>query len=196
VIKNKYIVELEEMLHELNAECHYLVLRLQDDIDRFCLAFTEQDLKPNELVIKDIVSEAIVPLVVAPETFIKPYFVLERPTESELLKKYFIIEGAEPAVQVPNTVEPPKTKTKPKPHESSHNNMDVRKSRLNLQAALNRAHSKSQPAEKNEEDDQEDPTKNSFMESVGLCSHAQYKRLKLSMVLLQKRKPKPTEKTK
>nr|XP_016936309.2 uncharacterized protein LOC108014658 [Drosophila suzukii] len=196
VIKNKYIVELEEMLHELNAECHYLVLRLQDDIDRFCLAFTEQDLKPNELVIKDIVSEAIVPLVVAPKTFIKPYFVLERPTESELLKKYFIIEGAEPAVEVPNTVEQPKTKTKPKPLPSSHNNMDVRKSRLNLQAALNRAHSKSQPAEKNEEDDQEDPTKNSFMESVGLCSHAQYKRLKLSMVLLQKRKPKPTEKTK
>ncbi|XP_070071801.1 uncharacterized protein [Drosophila takahashii] len=200
VIKNQYINELEDLLYELNAECHYLVLRLQDDIDRFCLAFTEQKLKPNEQVIKDIVSEAIVPLIVNQEIAIKPYFVLERPTESQLLRKYFIIEGGQPAVENPTTVEPPK------PPTTSHPNLDVKKSRLNLQAALNRARSNSQPAEKNQEENtkadknQEDkkpePAKDFFMKSVGLCSHAEYKRLKTSMVVPQKRKPRPTEKAK
>ncbi|KAH8364274.1 hypothetical protein KR084_005089 [Drosophila pseudotakahashii] len=200
VIKNQYINELEDLLYELNAECHYLVLRLQDDIDRFCLAFTEQNLKPNELVIKEIVSEAIVPLIVNQEITIKPYFVLERPTESQLLRKYFIIEGAQSVVETPTPVEPPKPLNKP------HANLDVKKSRLNLKAALNRAHSNSQPAEKNQEeniqtdknqkDKKPESAKDFFMKSVGLCSHEEYKRLKLSMVVPQKRKPRPTEKAK
>ncbi|XP_017081345.2 uncharacterized protein LOC108114741 [Drosophila eugracilis] len=190
VIKNNYITELEDMLYELNAECQYLVLCLQDDINRFCLAFTEQNLKPNEQVIKDIVSAAVVPLIVNPDISLKPCFVLERPTDSELLRKYFIIEGAEPAEEVSTPVEPPKQVP------SSQTNLDVNKSRLNLQAALSRARSNSKPAEKGEKDDQQGRAKDFFMQSVGLCSHDEYKRLKLSMVLLQKRKPKPSKKKK
>ncbi|XP_016970538.1 uncharacterized protein LOC108038283 [Drosophila rhopaloa] len=190
VIKNNYISELEEILYELNAECNYLVLRLQDDIDRFCLAFTEQDLKPNELVVTEIVSQAIVPLIIAPELSIKPYFALERPTESELLMKYFIIDGVEPAVKVQTIVEPPK------PPPFSNANLEVKKSRLNLQAALKRARCNPKPAENNQEDDHPKLTKDFFMQSVGLCTHAEHKKLKLSRVLLQKRKPKPTKKTK
>ncbi|XP_017060193.1 uncharacterized protein LOC108100688 isoform X1 [Drosophila ficusphila] len=188
VMKNNFINELEDILYELNAECHYLVLRLQDDIDRFCLAFTEQNLKPNELVIKDIVSEAIVPLIVAPEVNIKPCFVLERPTETELLKKYFIIEGAEHLVES-KPMEPPKSLP------STKTDLEIKKSRIHLQEALKRARSNCKPAKKIQED-VEPEQKNLFMQSVGLCSHEEHKRLKMSMVLVPKRRPKPTEKTK
>ncbi|XP_052846494.1 uncharacterized protein LOC128260054 [Drosophila gunungcola] len=191
VIKNNYINELEEMLYEMNAECNYLVLRLQDDIDRFCLAFTEQDLKPNELVIREIVSEAIVPLIIDPEISIRPQFVMERPTESQLLKKYFIIDGIEPGVDVQTpAIEPPK------PPPPSNTNPEVKKSRLNLQAALKRARSNTKPTEKNQEEEHPQHSKDFFMQSVGLCTHLEHERQKLSMVLHQKRKPKPTEKTK
>ncbi|EDV51476.1 uncharacterized protein LOC6544616 [Drosophila erecta] len=189
IIKDKYINELEEMLYELNAECNYLVLRLQDDIDRFCSAFTEQDVKPDKMVINDIVSAAIVPLIVNPDIALKPCFVMERPNEGQLIMKYFIIDGVEPIVENPHTVE------SPNPLSPSHSNLDMRKSRLNLQAALSRARANCKPAKKSK-DDENKLTKDSILHAVGLCSHAEYKRLKLSMVLLQKRKPRSTEKTK
>ncbi|XP_068149853.1 uncharacterized protein [Drosophila tropicalis] len=93
-IKNTYLLELEDDLYHLNAECQYLVLRLRNDVDRFCSAFTEQSLQPNETLIKELISGCIVPLVVAPHLSIKPYYVTERPTEKELLNKFIILNGA------------------------------------------------------------------------------------------------------
>ncbi|KAH8239250.1 hypothetical protein KR032_002359 [Drosophila birchii] len=195
VTKDNYLHELEQMLYELNAECQYLVLRLQDDIDRFCLAFTEQDVKPDELVIQDIVSQSIVPLIVGPERSIKPYFVMERPTEDQLLRKYFIIET--PEEQVPPPVKPMQAPPEPPQLLSAATTANVvKESRLNLQAALKRARSQCKPAEKAPEIDQPKGTKEVFLQSVGLCTHKEHQQLKLSMMQLQKRKPKPTEKTK
>ncbi|XP_020802040.1 uncharacterized protein LOC110179030 [Drosophila serrata] len=195
VTKNNYLHELEDMLYELNAECQYLLLRLQDHIDRFCLAFIEQDVKPDERVIQDIVSQSIVPLIVAPELSLKPHFVMERPTEDQLLKKYFIIDA--PEEQAP----PPVKAIKPPPElpqlQSSADTANVvMASRLNLQAALKRARSQCKPVEKAPEPDQPKGTKELFLQSVGLCTHKEHQKLKLSMIQLQKRKPKPTEKTK
>lgn len=201
MVKNNYLHELEDMLYELNAECQYLVLRLQDDIDRFCLAFTEHDLKPDELVIKDIVSQTIVPLIVAPELSIKPHFVLERPSEDQLLRKYFIIEPVEvqaPPAEVAEVVQMPPEPPQLLPPADTES--VVKASRLNLQAALKRARSQCKPAEKPEEKlPESDPpkhTKEYFMQSMGLCTHKEHQQLKSSMMQLQKRKPKPTEKTK
>ncbi|KAH8296751.1 hypothetical protein KR054_010912 [Drosophila jambulina] len=195
VTKNNYLHELEEMLYELNAECQYLVLRLQDDIDRFCLAFTEQGLQPDELVIQDIVSQSIVPLIIGPELSIKPYFVVQRPTEAQLLRKYFVIEAPEeqappPVKAVQALPEPPQVL----PPASTPN--VVKASRLNLQAALKRARSQYKPAEKSPENDQPKRTKELFLQAMGLCTHKEHQQLKLSMIQLQKRKPKPTEKAK
>ncbi|XP_017021091.1 uncharacterized protein [Drosophila kikkawai] len=190
-IKNNYLHELEEILYQLNAECQYLVLRLQDDIDRFCLAFTEHDLKPDELVITDIVSQSIVPLIVDPEVSIKPYFVVERPTEDQLLRKYFVMDNpGEESLKPVVAPEPPQ----PLPLVSPAN--VVTASRLNLQAALQRARSQNKPAEKMPENDQPKRTKELFLQSVGLCTHKEYQQLKLSMIQIQKRKLKPSEKTK
>ncbi|KAH8322646.1 hypothetical protein KR059_002487 [Drosophila kikkawai] len=190
-IKNNYLHELEEILYQLNAECQYLVLRLQDDIDRFCLAFTEHDLKPDELVITDIVSQSIVPLIVDAELSIKPYFVVERPTEDQLLRKYFVMDNpGEESLKPVVAPEPPQPLSLVSPANV------VTASRLNLQAALQRARSQNKPAEKMPENDQPKRTKELFLQSVGLCTHKEYQQLKLSMIQIQKRKPKPSEKTK
>ncbi|KAH8264823.1 hypothetical protein KR038_002520 [Drosophila bunnanda] len=195
VTKNNYLHELQEMLYELNAECQYLLLRLQDHIDRFCLAFTEQDVQPDERVIQDIVSQSIVPLIVDPELTLKPYFVMERPTENQLLRKYFIIEAPEEQAPPPvKTIQAPPEL--PKLQSSVDTSNVVKASRLNLQAALKRARSQCKPVEKTPENDQPKGTKELFLQSVGLCTHKEHQQLKLSMIQLQKRKPKPTEKAK
>ncbi|XP_032310448.1 uncharacterized protein LOC6507920 isoform X2 [Drosophila ananassae] len=173
VIKNNYIKEIEDTLAELNAECQYLALSLQDDIDRFCLVFTEQNLRPNELIIKDIVSEAIVPLIVAPQLSIKPHSIANRLSEGQLLSKYFIVEGSNPVKD-----ESPPMKLPKQPPSSDFATIGVKASRQNLQEALKRARSQSRQSEQ------------------GLCTHMEHTKMETSKVRPQKRKTKPTEKTK
>ncbi|KAH8380175.1 hypothetical protein KR009_009327 [Drosophila setifemur] len=194
VIKNKYLHELEDMLYELNAECQYLMLCLRDDIDRFCSAFTEQNLRPNEQVVKDIVSEAIVPLVLDPLLSIYPNYIAQRPSEAELLSKYFTIESTEPDKEMVTLPKEP-----PQLPPSADTPTVVKESRLNLQAALKRARSQSKQNEKSDKsqpDDKLDPGKELFMQSVGLYTHLEHKKLIQSRAQLQKRKSKPTEKAK
>ncbi|KAH8259789.1 hypothetical protein KR026_010254 [Drosophila bipectinata] len=191
VIKDKYLKEIEETLAELNAECQYLVLNLQDDIDRFCLVFTEQNLEPNGFIIKDIVSEAIVPLVVAPHLTIKPLSIANRLNEEQLLHKYFIVEGSNPV----KDVSPPKKLPK-QPPSPDFVTVGVKASRLNLQEALKRARSQSIQGEKGKSDDKPESTKQIFMRSLGLCTHQEHSNIETSKVRSQKRKTKPTEKTK
>ncbi|KAH8315328.1 hypothetical protein KR074_009794 [Drosophila pseudoananassae] len=191
VIKDNYLKEIEDTLAELNAECQYLVLNLQDDIDRFCLVFTEQNLEPNELIIKEIVSEAIVPLVVAPHLSIKPLSIANRLTEEQLLHKYFIVEGS-------NSVkdESPPKKLPKQPPSLDFVTVGVKASRLNLQEALKRARSQSIQAEKGKSDEKPESTKQIFMRSLGLCTQQEHTNIETSKVRPQKRKTKPTEKTK
>lgn len=191
VIKNNYIKEIEDTLAELNAECQYLVLSLQDDIDRFCLVFTEQNLRPNELIIKDIVSEAIVPLIVAPQLSIKPHSIANRLSEGQLLSKYFIVEGSNPVKD-----ESPPMKLPKQPPSSDFATIGVKASRQNLQEALKRARSQSRQSEQGKSDEKPESTKQIFMRSLGLCTHMEHTKMETSKVRPQKRKTKPTEKTK
>lgn len=85
------MLEIEDILHEINAESQYLVLRLEEDIEQFCLPFTKQQLQPNGNLINEVVSEAVVPLICATLPPFKPNFVVERPTENELMRKYLAI---------------------------------------------------------------------------------------------------------
>lgn len=191
VIKNNYLKEIEDALAELNAECQYLVLCLQDDIDRFCLVFTEQNLKPNELIIKDIVSEAIVPLIVAPHLSIKPHSIANRLSEGQLLSKYFIVEGSNPVKDESQPMKLPK-----QPPSPDFATIGVKASRQNLQEALKRARSQSRQSEKGKSDETPESTKQIFMRSLGLCTHMEHTKMETSKVRPQKRKTKPTEKTK
>ncbi|XP_022221091.1 uncharacterized protein LOC111073194 [Drosophila obscura] len=168
VIKNSYLHEIEEILCEVNAECQYMLMRLQDDIERFCLAFSEHDLKPNDQVINDIVSGAIVPLVVSEKVSITPHFVGERPTEQELMQKYFTISEMS-APQLPL---------------HAYTTTVVKESRLNLQAALARTRN---PQVERSVDKAERP-KELFMQSVGLITHMERQRIKLSQEV---KKPVP-----
>ncbi|BFF98264.1 uncharacterized protein DMAD_06465 [Drosophila madeirensis] len=161
VIKNSYLHELEEILYEVNAECQYMLLRLQDDIDRFCLAFSEQELKPNDEVINDIVSGAIVPLVVSEKVSLEPYFVGVRPTEQELMQKYFITSEVS-APQLPL---------------HAYTTTVVKESRLNLQAALARTRT---PLV-----DKAERPKEEFMQSVGLITLIEKQRINLSQEVKQ-----------
>ncbi|XP_017092450.2 uncharacterized protein [Drosophila bipectinata] len=191
VIKDNYLKEIEETLAELNAECQYLVLNLQDDIDRFCLVFTEQNLEPNGFIIKDIVSEAIVPLIVAPHVTIKPLSIANRLNEEQLLHKYFIVEGSNPVKDVSSPKKLPK-----QPPSPDFVTVGVKASRLNLQEALKRARSQSIQGEKGKSDEKPESTKQIFMRSLGLCTHQEHTNIETSKVRSQKRKTKPTEKTK
>ncbi|XP_034655869.1 uncharacterized protein LOC117893382 isoform X2 [Drosophila subobscura] len=161
VIKNSYLHELEEILYEVNAECQYMLLRLQDDIDRFCLAFSEQELKPNDEVINDIVSGAIVPLVVSEKVSLEPYFVGVRPTEQELMQKYFITSEVS-APQLPL---------------HAYTTTVVKESRLNLQAALART--------RTPQVDKAERPKEEFMQSVGLITLIEKQRINLSQEVKQ-----------
>ncbi|XP_030373268.1 uncharacterized protein LOC115623186 isoform X1 [Scaptodrosophila lebanonensis] len=164
ITKNRYLEELEEMLHELNAECQFLLLRLQDDIDEFCLAFTKQQLQPNQQMLQSVVSSALVPLICSAHNLMKPHHVLERPTEQELLQKYFtkgsgeqqremsysrsLLRAKQPSGKEMNCSKNPVRDTKAL--NATQNESEpplatvqaVESSRLNLQAALKRARSK------------------------------------------------------
>lgn len=89
--KKNRLLEIEDILHEINAESQYLVLRLEDDIEQFCMPFTKQQLQPNGNLINEVVSEAVVPLICATLLPFKPNFVVERPTENELMRKYLAV---------------------------------------------------------------------------------------------------------
>lgn len=98
------MLEIEDILHEINAESQYLVLRLEEDIEQFCLPFTKQQLQPNGNLINEVVSEAVVPLICATLPPFKPNFVVERPTENELMRKYLAI-SSETTLKVKTTDE-------------------------------------------------------------------------------------------
>ncbi|XP_033243427.1 uncharacterized protein LOC117185886 [Drosophila miranda] len=169
VIKNTYLHEIEDILCEINAECQYMLMRLQDDINRFCLAFAEHDLKPNDQVVNDIISGAIVPLVVAEKVAITPQYVGKRPTEEALMQKYFIDT----------------TMSTPKLPLHAYTTAVVKESRLNLQAALARTRI---PQIEKSAVKQEGP-KEEFMLSVGLITHVESQRIRLLQVVKKSKRP-------
>ncbi|XP_023033171.1 uncharacterized protein LOC111518966 [Drosophila willistoni] len=207
LIKNNYLVELEDDLYHINAECQYLVLRLQNDVDRFCAAFTEQNLQPNQTLVKELISGSIVPLVVAPNLTIKPFFVTERPTETEMINKYIVFNGAPKCLPIKNATPGPAKKQTLPPFSAPLAPNVIKESRQNLQAALKRARSqqqkvksakktKQEDVKEQKHDDQMYQTKEYFMQSVSLCTHTEYKRLKLEQSVMYKRKPKLNAKLK
>ncbi|XP_030571196.1 uncharacterized protein LOC115770176 [Drosophila novamexicana] len=215
--KNNYLLEIEEVLHEINAECKYLLIRLEEDIYHFCLPFTEQQLQPNGNLINEMVSEAVVPLVCSSLLPFKPHSVAERPTESQLLRKYFTvstepktkaslrtkdenpkpIKSAAPKKKpIPDadaavTKAPAKQATKPAaPASEAASKTDaVNASRLHLQAALKRARLNKQV----NCDAKPASPKESFLQSFGLCTQLEHKRMLLSRALNQKRNPRLTQ---
>ncbi|XP_060657827.1 uncharacterized protein LOC132792450 [Drosophila nasuta] len=166
--KKSRLVEIEDILYELNAECQYLVICLEENIGHFCLPFTEQEMQPNVDLISEMVSDAVVPHVCASLSLSKPHFVSERPTESQLLRKYFSTEtktslngkdespkptrmvapNKKPSSTVAAIAATPKPTAPPRPTvnrtlspllEVAIKNEAVNVSRFNLQQALKRA---------------------------------------------------------
>lgn len=189
-----------------------MVICLEEDIERFCLPFTEQQLQPNGNLISEMVCKAIVPHVCASHLQFRPHFVAERPTESQLVSKYFTTgndtrtfplnakdESAKPTrIVAPNKkplVNPARPAAKqatiPIPiSEAASKNDAVNASRLHLQEALKRARlsqtAKFEPKALS--------SKELFLHSIGLCTHLEHKSIKLSQTLSHKRKPKPLKK--
>ncbi|XP_034481945.1 uncharacterized protein LOC117787507 [Drosophila innubila] len=214
--KKRYLLEIEDVLHEINAECKYMVICLEDDIEQFCLPFTEQQLQPNGILISEMVSKAIVPHVCASPLQFRPHFVAERPTESQLLNKYLITssndtktslnakdESAKPTRIVAPNKKPlvsaatnaarpaPKQAAIPISAEVASKNDAVNASRLHLQEALKRARSKNQILKC---EPKAPSAKELFLHSIGLCTHLEHKSIMLSQTLSHKRKPKPFKK--
>ncbi|KAH8371490.1 hypothetical protein KR093_007619 [Drosophila rubida] len=219
VNKENHILEIEDTLHEINAECQYLVICLEENIARFCLPFTEQQMQPNIDLVREMVSEAIVPQVCASFLLFKPHFVAERPTESQLLRKYFIeartsLNAKEENPKPTRIVTPNKKSTAavattplPRPRPNSNRtttpllevaikNEAVNASRLNLQAALKRARSNQlgKPAAAAVAETKVNNPQEVFLQSVGLCTHSTYKTMQLSQAHRQKRKQKLVQK--
>ncbi|XP_023171353.1 uncharacterized protein LOC111599803 isoform X2 [Drosophila hydei] len=219
-IKNNYLLEIEDTVHQINAECQYLMIRLEEDIEGFCLPFTEQQLQPNSNLISEMVSEAIVPLVCTNSLLpFKPHSVAERPTEIQLRRKYFTIDedkrnslGAKNEVTKPtksatsskrktivNEVAPaaaavmPKSssRTATKPSPPEAGN---KSDTVNVSRLQLQAALKRARLNKqvNSETKAQNP-KESFLYSFGLCTQLEHKRMLLAQALSHKRVRKPVQ---
>ncbi|KAH8261497.1 hypothetical protein KR044_010314 [Drosophila immigrans] len=219
VAKENHLLEIEDILHEINAECQYLVVSLEENIGRFCLPFTEQQMQPNVNLISDMVSEAIVPQVCASVLLIKPHFVAERPTESQLLRKYFTpsnstdsrtplnakAESPKPTRIVPPNKKPsPAVASTPSAPPTAPRTAVKRAATPLLEVAIkneavNASRLNLQEALKRARFSQHgkpigEPKMNNsqelFLQAFGLCTHSAYKSIQLSQTHRQKRKQK------
>ncbi|XP_032594908.1 uncharacterized protein LOC6557179 [Drosophila grimshawi] len=201
--KTQYLLEIEETLHEINAECQYLIMKVEEDIDRFCLPFTEQKLHPNKNLVSAVVSRALVPSICssANSVPVKPHIVIERPTVSQLLCKYFTvdIETVDKPIKSTASVSKKKalshaasskrpTTTKktgaaiasPKPEAVATKSDVVNASRLQLKATLEKARLEKISGNS---DSTTQRSKEMFLKHFDLCTQLENKRIILNQAL-------------
>nr|XP_017013831.2 uncharacterized protein LOC108068650 [Drosophila takahashii] len=83
--------ELEEEVYEINAEQQFLLLRLNDDLEGFCLKLKENNIATQPDLANEFVSGQIVPLIADPNYKICPQSVMSRDNEEMLIRKHFLL---------------------------------------------------------------------------------------------------------
>ncbi|KAH8368273.1 hypothetical protein KR084_009202 [Drosophila pseudotakahashii] len=83
--------ELEEEVYEINAEQQFLLLRLNDDLEGFCMKLKENNIATLPDLANEFVSGQIVPLIADPNYKINPQSVMNRDNEEMLIRKHFLL---------------------------------------------------------------------------------------------------------
>ncbi|XP_037725645.1 uncharacterized protein LOC119557134 [Drosophila subpulchrella] len=89
--------ELEEEVYEINAEQQFLLLRLNDDLEGFCMKLKENNIATMPELANEFVSGQIVPLIADPSYKINPQSVMCRDNEEMLIRKHFLLSQDEEA---------------------------------------------------------------------------------------------------
>ncbi|XP_002023338.2 uncharacterized protein LOC6598213 [Drosophila persimilis] len=102
VAMRRILDELEEEMYEINAECQYLMLRLDEDIVTFLKKLQESNIKTDVKEANAHVSTLIVPLISNEDYVIIPSNVGTRDTEETLIRKHFLLsqEGENPPMNL------------------------------------------------------------------------------------------------
>ncbi|XP_053948063.1 uncharacterized protein LOC128856773 isoform X1 [Anastrepha ludens] len=90
--KQRILDEIESELYEINAEQHFLLLRLRRIIDEFTKLVKKNDVPMDYTATSAWISRELVPLVNDSSIEIFPATVLSRSTEQKLIEKYFEVQ--------------------------------------------------------------------------------------------------------
>ncbi|KAH8320155.1 hypothetical protein KR074_003737, partial [Drosophila pseudoananassae] len=93
----RILEELEYELCEMNAEQQYLLLRLNDDLDKFLRKLQEKNIASIPDLVNEYVSSQIVPLISDITYQIRPHSVVSRDSEEMLIRKHFLLSQDEEA---------------------------------------------------------------------------------------------------
>ncbi|XP_043658539.1 uncharacterized protein LOC122623444 [Drosophila teissieri] len=83
--------ELEEEVYEINGEQQFLLMRLNDDLEGFCMKLKENNIASLPEMANEYVSAQIVPLIADPNYKITPQSVMTRDNEEMLIRKHFLL---------------------------------------------------------------------------------------------------------
>ncbi|XP_022213963.2 uncharacterized protein LOC111068640 isoform X2 [Drosophila obscura] len=102
VAMRRILDELEEEMYEINAECQYLMLRLDEDVLSFLKKLEAIDIKTDLKEANAHVSTLLVPLIADEDYMIIPKNVGTRDTEETLIRKHFLLsqEGEDPPMNL------------------------------------------------------------------------------------------------
>ncbi|XP_017467749.1 PREDICTED: uncharacterized protein LOC108360099 [Rhagoletis zephyria] len=90
--KQRILDEIESEIYEINAEQHFLFLRLRRIIDEFSKMLKRNDVPMDYGATNAMISRHVVPLINDPTIEILPSTVLFRNTEQKLIEKYFEVQ--------------------------------------------------------------------------------------------------------
>ncbi|XP_039960017.1 uncharacterized protein LOC126758255 [Bactrocera neohumeralis] len=90
--KQRILEEIESEIYEINAEQHFLFLRLRRIVDEFTKMLKRNDVLIDYEAINSTISKEVVPLINDLTIEILPATVLFRNTEQKLIEKYFEVQ--------------------------------------------------------------------------------------------------------
>uniref|UniRef100_W8CCV3 Uncharacterized protein n=1 Tax=Ceratitis capitata TaxID=7213 RepID=W8CCV3_CERCA len=90
--KQRILDEIESEIYEINAEQHFLFLRVRRIVDEFKKMLNRNDVLIDYEAINSMISKSVVPRINDTTIEILPVSVLYRNTEQKLIEKYFEIQ--------------------------------------------------------------------------------------------------------
>ncbi|BFG01242.1 uncharacterized protein DMAD_01040 [Drosophila madeirensis] len=102
VAMRRILDELEQEIYEINAECQYQMLRLDEEVVGFLKKLEEIEVKTDMKEANAHVSTLLVPLIANEDYIIIPQNVASRDNEETLIRKHFLLsqEGEDPPMNL------------------------------------------------------------------------------------------------
>ncbi|XP_067634610.1 uncharacterized protein Lint-1 isoform X2 [Eurosta solidaginis] len=105
VQKQRILDEIESEIYEINAEQHFLFLRLRRIMDEFYKMLKRNDVQINNDALNALISREVVPLINDLTIEVLPATVLFRNTEQKLIEKYFEVQNEKTVYEIEDSEE-------------------------------------------------------------------------------------------